>query len=120
LPPSVGRPRITEKPGQHFKNIDGEKAKEKAQIKSQGQHQSAYPLITIAERAAAAQKGILSLDLLARAGTHLVTDNLEDLAKNLCQPPRFQAILVAWVRIGRVLVYAQEMPSVFRLFLKMK
>ena len=75
-------PKITEKSGQHYKNIDDDKAKEAAQIKSQGQHQSAYPLITIAERAAAAQKGTLSLDLLARAGTHLVTDNLEDLAKN--------------------------------------
>lgn len=75
-------PRLSKKSGQHIKNILDEKQREEAQIKSQGPHQEAYPLITVAERANAAQKGHLSLEMLARAGTHLVTDNLEDLAKN--------------------------------------
>ena len=75
-------PKLSDKLGQHFKNIEGGSAKEEAQIKSQGPNQSAYPMITVAERAAAAQKGTLSLAMLARSGTHLVTDNLEDLAKN--------------------------------------
>jgi pyranose oxidase len=75
-------PRLTEKTGQHFKNIPNETERELAQIKSQGNHQTAYPLISVAERAISAQKGHLSLDMLARPGTHLVTDNLKDLSEN--------------------------------------
>lgn len=75
-------PRLSEKAGQHFKNIPNELAREEAQIKSQGPNQKAYPLITVAERAIATQKGHLSIEMLARPGTHLVTDNLEDLAIN--------------------------------------
>ncbi len=75
-------PRLTEKKGQHFKNIPTEAERELAQIKSQGNHQKAYPLISVAQRATAAQKGHLSLEMLARPGTHLVTDNLIDLSEN--------------------------------------
>jgi choline dehydrogenase-like flavoprotein len=75
-------PRLTEKTGQHFKNIPNEIERELVQIKSQGNHQKAYPMISVAERAIAAQKGHLSLDMLARPGTHLVTDNLKDLTEN--------------------------------------
>ena len=75
-------PRLTDKSGQHVKNIDNPKEQEAAQIKSQGAKQTAYPPISIAERAKAAQEGHLSIDMLARPGTHLVTDNLTDLKKN--------------------------------------
>jgi pyranose oxidase len=75
-------PRLTDKSGQHFKNIDNPKDQEAAQIKSQGSKQTAYPPISIAERAKAAQEGHLSIDMLARPGTHLVTDNVADLKKN--------------------------------------
>lgn len=72
-------PKISDKVGQHVKNITDPQALERAQIRSQGPKQSAYPMISVAERAMAAQRGDLKPDYLARAGTHLVTDNTEDL-----------------------------------------
>ena len=75
-------PKLTEKSGMHYKNIEGVQQQETAQVKSQGPHQKPYALVTVAERAAAASKGHLSIEMLARPGTHLVSDNVEDLAKN--------------------------------------
>ncbi|MDZ7899204.1 MAG: GMC oxidoreductase [Arcicella sp.] len=75
-------PRLTKIAGQHIKNIENEQERESAQIASQGDSRKAYPLITINERAMAAQKGTISADLLARPGTHLVTSNIEDLSIN--------------------------------------
>ena len=75
-------PRLSEKAGMHVKNIIDEKQRENAQIQSQGPHKTPYPLITISERAQAAIIGKLSLDLLARPGTHLLSENEIDLIKN--------------------------------------
>lgn len=75
-------PKISDKVGQHVKNITDPQALEQAQILSQGPKQEAYPVISVAERAMAAQKGDLKPEYLARAGTHLVTDNEQDLKKN--------------------------------------
>ena len=75
-------PRLTDKAGQHVKNIANPKEQELAQIKSQGAKQTPYPNISVAQRAQAVQRGELNADILARAGTHLVTDTPEDLAKN--------------------------------------
>lgn len=75
-------PKISDKIGQHVKNIANPKAQEKAQILSQGPRQEAYPVISVAERAMAAQRGDLKPGYLARAGTHLVTDNAEELKTN--------------------------------------
>jgi choline dehydrogenase-like flavoprotein len=75
-------PKISDRVGQHVKNITDAKAQEKAQILSQGPKQTAYPMISVAERAMAAQRGDLKPEYLARAGTHLVTDDPEDLKKN--------------------------------------
>ncbi len=75
-------PRLTDKTGQHIKNIEDPAQQEVAQIKSQGAKQTPYPNISIAQRAQAVQKGELNADILARAGTHLATDTPEDLAKN--------------------------------------
>ncbi|MBS1596895.1 MAG: GMC family oxidoreductase N-terminal domain-containing protein [Bacteroidetes bacterium] len=75
-------PKLTKRAGMHVKNISDAVERESAQIKSQGPHQKAYPLTTVAERANAAKDGNLSLDMLARPGTHLVTDNITDLKKN--------------------------------------
>jgi pyranose oxidase len=75
-------PRLTETAGRHVKNISDEKERELAQIKSQGPHQHQYPLVTVAERAGAVQAGKLNLDLLARPGTHLLSETDTDLAKN--------------------------------------
>ena len=75
-------PRLTDKTGKHYKNIDGEAEQAAAQIKSQGAKQSPYPSISVAERAKAVQRGELNADILARPGTHLVTDTPKDLEKN--------------------------------------
>ncbi len=75
-------PRLTDKAGQHVKNIPDAEAQAQAQIKSQGAKQTPYPNISVAQRAQAVQRGELSADILARAGTHLATDTAEDLAKN--------------------------------------
>ena len=76
-------PRLTDKAGQHVKNITDAAAQATAQIKSQGPKQTPYPNISVAQRAQAVQRGELSADILARAGTHLVTDTAADLQKNL-------------------------------------
>lgn len=75
-------PRLTDKAGQHIKNITDAAAQAEAQIKSQGAKQTPYPNISVAQRAQAVQRGELNADILARTGTHLVTDSPEDLAKN--------------------------------------
>ncbi len=75
-------PKVSDKIGQHIKNISDPKVAETAQILSQGQKKTPYPMISVAERAAAVHRGDLTPDILARAGTHLVTDNLEDLGVN--------------------------------------
>ncbi len=75
-------PKLTDKAGMHYKNVKDEKQSEHIQIQSQGPHKKPYPLTSIAERAKAANEGKLSLELLARPGTHLVSDNIEDLKKN--------------------------------------
>ncbi len=75
-------PKISDKIGQHTKNISDQKAMEKAQILSQGPKKTPYPMISVAERAMAVQRGELSADVLARAGTHLVLDQIEDIKNN--------------------------------------
>ena len=75
-------PRLTDKAGQHVKNIPDAEAQAQAQMKSQGPKQTPYPNISVAQRAIAVQKGELNADILARIGTHLATDTPEDLAKN--------------------------------------
>ena len=75
-------PRLTDKAGMHYKNIKDQKQSENIQIQSQGPHKKPYPVTSIAERAKAANKGNLTLELLARPGTHLVSNTIEDLAKN--------------------------------------
>ena len=75
-------PKISKVAGQHVKNIPGTQAQEKAQILSQGPKQQPYPMISVGERAAAVQRGDLRAEVLARSGTHLVSDDAEDLKKN--------------------------------------
>jgi pyranose oxidase len=75
-------PRLTDKAGMHIKNIADEKEREIAQVQSQGPNKKNYPLITVAERANAVNIGELSLDLLARPGTHLVSEHINDLKNN--------------------------------------
>ena len=75
-------PKVSDKIGQHVKNITDPKAMETAQILSQGPKKTAYPMISVAERAMAVQRGELSADILARAGTHLVLDQIEDIKSN--------------------------------------
>jgi choline dehydrogenase-like flavoprotein len=75
-------PRLTDKAGQHLKNIPDPAIQADLQIKSQGSKQTPYPNISVAQRAQAVQKGELNADILARAGTHLATDTPEDLASN--------------------------------------
>ncbi|MCU7549754.1 GMC oxidoreductase [Chitinophagaceae bacterium LB-8] len=75
-------PRLTGKAGMHVKNIEDDQERERAQILSQGPHQKPYPLITVTERANAVNMGELSIDLLGRPGTHLVSENAEDLKAN--------------------------------------
>jgi hypothetical protein len=75
-------PRVSDTIGQHVKNISEPEALEKAQVLSQGPKRESYPMISVAERAMAAQRGDLKPEYLARAGTHLVSENPEDLKKN--------------------------------------
>ncbi len=75
-------PKVSDKIGQHVKNITDQKAMETAQILSQGPKKTPYPMISVAERAMAVQRGELSADILARAGTHLVLDQIEDIKNN--------------------------------------
>jgi pyranose oxidase len=75
-------PRLTDKAGQHLKNIPDPSVQAELQMKSQGPKQTPYPNISVAQRAQAVQKGELNADILARAGTHLATDAPEDLVKN--------------------------------------
>lgn len=75
-------PKVSDKIGQHVKNISDPKAMEKAQIHSQGPKKTPYPMISVAERAMAVQRGELSADILARAGTHLVLDQIDDIKNN--------------------------------------
>jgi choline dehydrogenase-like flavoprotein len=75
-------PKVSDRIGQHVKNITDPKAQEKAQMLSQGPKKEPYPMISVAERAIAAQKGELKPEYLARAGTHLVTENPGDLRKS--------------------------------------
>lgn len=75
-------PKVSDTIGQHVKNIAEPKAQEKAQILSQGPKKEPYPTISVAERAIAAQKGDIKPEYLARAGTHLVTDDPGDLKKS--------------------------------------
>jgi len=75
-------PKVSDKIGQHTKNITDQKAMETAQILSQGPKKTPYPMISVAERAMAVQRGELSADVLARAGTHLVLDQADDIKNN--------------------------------------
>ncbi len=75
-------PKVSDKIGQHVKNITDHKAMESAQIMSQGPKKTPYPMISVAERAMAVQRGELSADVLARSGTHLVLDQIEEIKKN--------------------------------------
>ncbi len=75
-------PKVSDKMGQHVKNIADHKAMESAQIMSQGPKKTPYPMISVAERAMAVQRGELSADVLARAGTHLVLDQPDDIKNN--------------------------------------
>ncbi len=75
-------PKVSEKMGQHIKNITDHEAMGAAQILSQGPKKTPYPMISVAERALAVQRGQLSAEVLARAGTHLVLDKLEDIKTN--------------------------------------
>ena len=75
-------PRLTGKAGMHIKNIADETERANAQIRSQGTNQKQYKLITASERANAANIGELSLDLLARPGTHLLSEDVAGLKKN--------------------------------------
>ncbi len=75
-------PRLTAQSGQHVKNINNPKARIQAQIQSQGPRQVPYPNISVAQRALAVQHGTLNADILARAGTHLVADDPEELEQS--------------------------------------
>ena len=75
-------PKVSDKIGQHVKNITDHKAMESAQIMSQGPKKTPYPMISVAERAMAVQRGELSADVLARSGTHLVLDQIEEIKNN--------------------------------------
>lgn len=75
-------PKVSDKIGQHVKNITDPKAMEMAQILSQGPKKTPYPMISVAERAMAVQRGELSADVLARAGTHLVLDQIDEIKNN--------------------------------------
>jgi pyranose oxidase len=75
-------PKVSDKMGQHVKNITDPKAMEMAQILSQGPKKTPYPMISVAERANAVQRGELTADVLARAGTHLVLDQPEEIKTN--------------------------------------
>ncbi len=112
-------PRLTDEAGIHVKNIADEKQQENAQIKSQGSYTKAYPLVTVAERANAANAGQLNLDVLARPGTHLVSTTMEDLKKNEMPALHIQPMWVAWAHTGLVHAQDRAMMKRFHLFLKM-
>lgn len=78
-------PQLTERAGQHTKNIADEAERDAAQVRSQGPHQTPYPLTTVHERAAAARAGTLRMEFLARAGVHLVAESVADLEQ--CEMP---------------------------------
>jgi pyranose oxidase len=75
-------PKVSDKIGQHVKNITDHKAMESAQILSQGPKKTPYPMISVAERALAVQRGELSAEVLARSGTHLVLDQIDEIKNN--------------------------------------
>jgi pyranose oxidase len=75
-------PQVSDKVGQHLKNISNQQEVEKAQILSQANKKEAYPMISVAERAASFNRGDLNPDILARAGTHLIIDDLEEMKTN--------------------------------------
>lgn len=75
-------PKVSDTIGQHVKNITDPKKMETAQILSQGPKKTPYPMISVAERALAVQRGELTADVLARAGTHLVLDQPEEIKTN--------------------------------------
>jgi pyranose oxidase len=75
-------PKVSDKMGQHVKNISDPKAMETAQILSQGPKKTPYPMISVSERAMAVQRGELNADVLARAGTHLVLDQIDEIENN--------------------------------------
>ena len=75
-------PKVSDTVGQHVKNITDPKAQEKAQVLSQGSKKEPYPMISVAERAIVAQKGDIKPEYLARAGTHLVTEDPDGLKKS--------------------------------------
>ena len=75
-------PKVSDSIGQHVKNISDPQKMETAQILSQGPKKTPYPMISVAERALAVQRGELTADVLARAGTHLVLDQPEDIKTN--------------------------------------
>ncbi|HEU4901169.1 MAG TPA: hypothetical protein VFT06_00215 [Flavisolibacter sp.] len=52
-------PKISAKIGQHVKNMTDPQTVEKAQVLSQGPKQEAYPMISVAERSMAVQRGDL-------------------------------------------------------------
>lgn len=74
--------KVSDKIGQHVSNITDPQKKERAQVLSQGPQKKAYPMVSVPERAMAVQRGDLKPEYLARAGTHLVSDNPEDLKAN--------------------------------------
>jgi pyranose oxidase len=74
-------PRLSRRAGQHVKNMAAA-VREAAQIASQGPYRQAYPLVSVAERAAAARAGSLDARMLARPGTHLVTSTPQALRHN--------------------------------------
>ncbi len=75
-------PKVSDSIGQHVKNISDPKKMEMAQILSQGPKKTPYPMISVAERALAVQRGELTPNVLARAGTHLVLDQPEEIKTN--------------------------------------
>jgi pyranose oxidase len=75
-------PKVSDTIGQHVKNISDPQQMETAQILSQGPKKTPYPMISVAERALAVQRGELTADVLARAGTHLVLDQPEEIKTN--------------------------------------
>jgi hypothetical protein len=75
-------PKVSDTIGQHVSNITDPEKKERAQVLSQGPQKKVYPMVSVPERAMAVQRGDLKPEYLARAGTHLVSDNPEDLKAN--------------------------------------
>ena len=75
-------PQLTSRAGRHVKNIVDNEERAMAQIESQGPNRFAYPIPSIQERAEAASTGHVDAKLLARPGTHLVTDDDDELLKS--------------------------------------